>query len=386
MTDPSTPRARSTPRLRSGRAVLASLGRAALSLLLLAFLVLALAPGALAQAPPPSDGSSGLRDGATMPGGGDPPAADGPASMPAEASAAQAQGRSGASNTAFFLFVALGLFGFHLFTTHGVNARIDRLEELLRRSGLGSRERDELVPFSWDAVLRSLEAGHPFLPGLSLSRPGLVLVGVASPDLEPLVLVNVARTVLADPELVVLAVTRRLGPDELGRRLLSVESGRDWRTLGSQERQALLQGTARELQRYERSLFCMSDLVLTPRQLSETCQELVKEGELGAILLDGLEVLAPEEDLPLGDLLDHLRLLAARCHVPVHLVVPTSSPVWEARRESGGFLAVAEVQPPADGAVRVLFHKFPGGLPECSLRLDPASGRLEAAAREGALK
>jgi len=349
-------------------------------------LLLALLIGLLLPAPLLAQGDgggqeSGLRGGATMPGGGT--AAAGASAPPWSARGAYEQvipnrsgGASGTGLVAFFLVVVLGLFGFHLFTSHGLNARLDRLEEVVRRNGGDLRERDRLVPFSWDAVLRNLEGGLPYLPGALLPRPGLVLTGVAGPDLQPAVLTNLAHGVLQDPELLALAVTRCLGPDEMGRRLLSLESGRDWRTLGPDERRSVLQGTARNLQRYERSLYCMTDLVLSPRQLFDTCQDLLKDGELGAVLLDGLDVLVSEEEGTFGELLEHLRLLAARCHVPVHLVVPVGSPLWEVRDEPGLFTAVVEMPRVADDLVSVVFHRFPGAPPQMDLRLDPVSGRL----------
>lgn len=349
-------------------------------------LLLALVLGLLLPAPLMAQGDgggqeSGLRGGATMPGGGTAPA--GASAPPWSARGNEEQvipnrpgGSSSTGLVAFFLVVTLGLFGFHLFTSHGLNARLDRLEDVVRQQGGDLRERDRLVPFSWDAVLRTLEGGLPFLPGTRLPRPGLVLTGVATPDLQPAVLTNLAHGVLQDPELLALAVTRCLGPDEMGRRLLSLESGRDWRTLGPEERRAVLEGTARNLQRYERSLYCMTDLVLSPRQLFDTCQDLLKDGELGAVLLDGLDVLVSEEEGAAGELLEYLRLLAARCHVPVHLVVPVDSPLWEVRDEPGLFMAVVELPPLAGDLVNVVFHRFPGAPPQLDLRLDPVSGRL----------
>ncbi len=321
-----------------------------------------------------------------MPGGGIEPFGGGGGPGPGSEQLIPARGSessgTGTGTVAFFLVVVLCLFGFHLFTSHGLNSRIDRLERMARKAS-GSREGDELVPFSWDAVLRNLEGGAPFLPGVTLPRPGVVLVGVSQPELIPILLANLSHCVLQDPELAVLAVTRSLGADELGRRLLSLETGRDWRTLGPEARRSLLQGTARGLQRYERSLFCMTDLAVSPRQLFEACQDLRKEAEMGAVLLDDPGVLVGEPDLPEIGILDHLRLLAARCHVPVYLVVPLDSPAWQAREEFDSYVAIAEIPPVVEGRLGLRFHRFPGSAPELELRLDPASGRLEPARSVG---
>lgn len=339
------------------------------------WLALLVVPSVWAQAPPGGN-EPGVRGGATMPGGGIEPPGEGAA--PSERLIpARAPKSPGTGTVAFFLVVVLCLFGFHLFTSNALNSRIDRLEQLARKAS-GALGDNELVPFSWDAILRTLEGGSPFLPGLSLPRPGLVLLGVSQPELGPILLTNIAHGVLQDPELVVLAVTRSLGADELGRRLLSLETGRDWRTLGPEARRSLLQGTARRLQRYERSLFCTTDLALAPHQLYEACQALRKEAELGAILLDDPGMLVGDPDQPDVSILDYLRLLAVRCHVPIHLVVPLDSPVWQAREDADLFLVVAEVKPVVEGQVRICFQKFPGLFPELALHLDAVSGRLEA--------
>lgn len=353
----------------------------AFSLLLLALLFLGGA--AFAQSPPPPGppGGQGQPAPPGMQGQPGTPGQAGPQGQPSPAGVRPGGGpggeeapipeRSTSTSTgaggsmAFFLVVVLCLFGYHLFTNYSLNARIDRLEELVRRGGLrGSPERADLVPFSWDTVLRSLDAGLPFLPGVKLPRPGLVLIGVRSAEATAPLLARIAREVLQDPELVVVAATRSLGAEELGRRLLSLEAGQDWRTLGREQRDELLRKSSRDLDRYERSLYCMTDLVLSPAQLFETCQELLRDGELGAVLLDGLEVLVPEEDEGLPELLDRLRTLAVRCHVPVHILVPVGSAAWTLRDDAERFMAVAEAEP---GGERVSFHRFPGQAAEAAL-------------------
>lgn len=332
-------------------------------------------PGSPAPAPPPGATSSGqvppAREAAPPPGEA-PPSTPEATGTPAQASAPAAAASSSSGPLAFFLVVVLSLFGYHLFTSFSLNGRIDRLEDLLRRSRLGAPEREGLVPFSWDTVLRSLDSGLPFLPGVPLPRPGLVLLGVDTPELGRALLTRVAWTVLKDPELAVVAITRSMGPDELGRRLLSLEAGRDWSTLGAEERQALLGRSARTLERYERSLFTLTDLALTPRQLFGACQEILAEAELGGLLVDGLEVLAPEGGEAF-DPVDHLRLLAARCHVPVFLAVPRESDTWRQRAGSARFLAVAEVTEQAGEGTAVAFERFPGTLPAETLLLERAS-------------
>lgn len=294
--------------------------------------------------------------------------ADGSAGVGTTAVSAQ----SGRGMIVFFLVVMLCLFGYYLFTNYGINARIDRLEELLRRHGLANRYRDELVPFSWNAVLRSLEGGLPVLPDLLLPRSGVVMLGVGNQSLKTssghqnqlsqLVIANIAHSVLDSPELMVLTITRGLGGDELGRMLLSMQAGNDWRDLDDVKRQALLNEHSSDLERFEKSLFYLSDLVITMPQLFNSCQELLKDGELGAVIIDNLDVFIGDEPMTSAEILEQLAILASRCHVPIILVVSENSPEFKAFKDNPGFLAVGHIRANNE-TIQSSFDKFPGQSP-----------------------
>lgn len=303
-----------------------------------------------------------------------------PDSEPPARGATTNAGRGGMTSLVFCLAVALWLFGYFLFTNYGINNRIRRLEEAVRNGVGGTRERDELVPFSWNSVLRSLTDGFVLLPGLRLRRPGLVLLGVdGGVELRGNVVSNVAYNVMQDPELVVLCVTHEFGVDDVGRRILSIEAGSDWRKLEHREREDALQKCNHKLECYERSLYCMSDLVLTPRQLYNTCQEVLKDGDIGAIITDGLDVFVGEEDDSLEVLLEQLRLVAARCHVPVCVVVPEDSDTWNKLSYREIWSAVASLRADQDSSVlRGDFSVFPGALPEVSWLYNRESGAILA--------
>ncbi|MBQ7568636.1 hypothetical protein IJT17_07530 [bacterium] len=266
-----------------------------------------------------------------------------------DVTAAAAETRSSSSSgngTTFLLIVVLGLFGFYLYNNQSTNERISRLEAALKGGAGSTRERDELVPFSWNSVLRSLEGGFPVLPGLVLPKPCLFLIGLEKPadagsqdlaERRMQVTANMVRTVLRDPEMLVLAVLRHLGSCDLGRAILSQEGEHRWSDMTDDERQAMLRRCGKTLDRYEKSLYCLNDLVLTSTQLYRTCQELLSNGDLGAIILDDIAVLVPDEhfsekeeqkSLLQREVCEALRLLAVRCHVPVCVIAEVGSDTW----------------------------------------------------------
>ncbi len=250
------------------------------------------------------------------------------------------------SNTAFLLVVMLALFGLYLYNNQSLLARINRLEAALRGGAGRVRERDELVPFSWNSVLKSIEGGFAVMPGLNLPKPCLFLVGIENEDnqdrfsfaeQERVLVANMVHTVVQDPELMVLAVLRQVGSTDIGSQLLAFLGDRPWQELDEAERQHLLRQQGKRLDHMEKTLYCLNDLVLTPTQLYQTCQELLNAGELGLVLLDSFEVLVPDEHLSesndneaewRGELCEALRLLAVRCHVPVCVVTEYGSVTW----------------------------------------------------------
>ncbi len=250
------------------------------------------------------------------------------------------------SNTTFLLVVLLALFGFYLYNNQSLVARINRLEAALRGGAGRVRERDELVPFSWNSVLKSIEGGFIVMPGLSLPKPSLFLVGIENEgnqdkfsfvECERVLVANMVNTVVQDPELTVLTVLRQVGSTDIGSQLLAILGDRPWQDLDETERQHLLSKHGKRLEHMEKSLYCLNDLVLTPTQLYQTCQELLNGGELGMVLLDSFDVLIPDEHLSAdndneeewrSEISEFLRLLAVRCHVPVCVVTEYDSATW----------------------------------------------------------
>ena len=281
---------------------------------------------------------------------------------------------SGGGNTTFLLVVILALFGLYLYNNQSLTRRIGRLEEALRgRAELG-RERDELVPFSWNSVLRSLEGGFDLLPGLVVPQPCVLLLGnekseqVDSHKQRLTLITNLLRTVFQDPELVAITALHHLGSSELGHQLLSQLGEKSWENLDDNARRELLHSKGQELDHISKSLFCLNDLVLTPVQLFQTCQNVLRGSDLGVVGLDDLDVLVPSEQLSAADLdpseqqreiCDSLRLLAARCHVPVCVITDVDSATWNFLLDEGIPGAVAKLQW-SDGQVRSAFVDMNG--------------------------
>lgn len=287
------------------------------------------------------------------------------------------------SSTAFFLVVVLCAFGYFLFSNYEINARIDKLAEQVNLHN-EERDVDKLVPFSWNSVLRNLEGGIEILPNLRIARPGLVLLGAKSEDNSGLSVkevikaleVNCAGTVLYDPELSVIVASDFFVSDELGRSILSLEAGRDWRNLTNEERENVLRRHSRSLERYERSLFCLNELTVSPSKLFSCCRELLKECDIGAIVLDNLTLFSNDEGEEQADLLERLRLIAVRCHVPIMIIMDAETDAWKNIAESDYITACGIITAHAGNCFTAEFTKFPGAISECSWMYSAECGKL----------
>ncbi len=244
-------------------------------------------------------------------------------------------------STTFLLIVMIALFGLYLYSNNSTNSRLNRLEASLRGGAGYRRERAELVPFSWDAVLHSLNGGFSLLPGLVLPSPCLFLLGIENKEniaeYRQQLVANLVNTVLQDPEFMTIAVLRHMGSTELGHQLLSQIGGSNWDEMDDSQRQEMLRHCGKDLEHIEKSLYCLSDLVLTPDQLYQTCQEVLETGDLGAVIIDDLAAIVPDEYLSTAndgeanrhfDTAEFLRLLSSRCHTPLCLVTEIDSPTW----------------------------------------------------------
>ncbi len=287
------------------------------------------------------------------------------------------------SSTAFFLVVVLCAFGYFLFSNYEINARIDKLSDQARLRN-EERDIDELVPFSWNSVLRNLEGGLEVLPNLRIARPGLVLIGASSGNnsgLTPketikVLEVNCAGTILADPELSVIVASSFFGADELGRSILSLEAGRDWRKLTNEERESVLRRHSRSLERYERSLFCLSELYVSTSELFSYCRELLKECDIGAIVIDNLSLFNSDGCEENPDVLERLRLIAVRCHVPIIIIIDADSDSWKTYAESGLMTASGVISADEGNYFTAEFTKFPGVPAVKSWTYSAESGKL----------
>lgn len=264
--------------------------------------------------------------------------------VPAREAGAPASGGAGGL-AGFLLVVVLGFFGYHLYSSYRLNARMDRLE---------GGEAPVLVPFSWDPVVRGLESGFPILSDLRLPRPGLVLVGTPGEPPAQELRARILRTLLSDPARVALFAGPRSRAGEVARRLLGLEAGVEGEGPVGEAWEALQDRLGSVLDRYEESLFLVTDPQADAGALAAVSRELERrEGEVAGILVD------PDHFSPEG-LLEDLRQVAFRAHAPVVIVLPTEHPLWEQGRDgSPAACAVVEFRE-QDGGWAPTFHRFPG--------------------------
>lgn len=348
------------------------------------------------QFPKPQGGGPGMTpppqgQGQPMAAPGQPQTAQGqplttlPSAQRSETAApgAVATGAPAPSNATliFFLVVFLCLFGYHLFTSYNLNSRLDRLEERLARHG-SSRplEPKDLLSFSWEGILEERARKPSLLAGDLLKvKPGLVLLGLPGCALLTAVCANAAKHLLDEDDAAILVVTRTVGGVELGRALLSLESGKSWASLDTALREKAVKEMAGAIARYEGSLFHLTELAATTGQLYEFCLKALEEKDLRAIVLEE-DALVRDEGESVDDFLETLRLIALRCHVPLVVCAfpKDESSLWHGRDAHGEkFAAVASLEEEgAQNALRLTFAASHAGEESAALTLEPHSGLL----------
>lgn len=291
----------------------------------------------------------------------------------AETAAAEAA----APSTGLFVLVAcLCLFGYLMFSNYTLGARIERLEDDLRK---GRGEPGELSPFSW-SVLQGAYDPLPFLGNsLAVTRPGLYLVGARDPALVPTLAANIIQQLMGRDDLAVILVSQRISQDELGDMLLSLEAGVAWDSLDRAEQDRLLHRMERDLRRYEEQLWLVGDLDWSPDTLFAQVVRL-QENLKGpaALLVDDPRALQNAD----GDgLLDRLRLVSQKASLPVFLLVPSLENGAFTRWQTVAaerFVAILEFERPADGSesLPVHFIRYPEAPPQAVFELNAATGQI----------
>lgn len=277
------------------------------------------------------------------------------------------------------LAVLLCLCGYLAISHRAMRARLAEISDALDEAGpVGGR----LAPFSWD--LMEIEEGLPLLgEGLTIRRCGVYLVGTPDRSLLETLEANIIYQLLSVEDLALIFVSRRTGPQQLGRRLLSLENGGTWEELNAHERRRAWGRMRRELQRYESSLYMLQEFTWGPESLLEACEQVRRSQDVGAILVDDSEI-GSGSDAEVTEFLERLRLIANRYGAPIFLLMPMQSSEEKARWQSLQGLAGERVQgilefegPGEDGRrLRIRYVKYPEASPASSFELNVATGQI----------
>jgi hypothetical protein len=277
----------------------------------------------------------------------------------------------------FFLVAFLCLFGYLIFSNSVLHGRIEQLKEATLRTR-GREGGPDLTPFAWD--LLDFEEGLPLLgEGLAIRRCGLYLVGAQDPPLLETLTANMIYQILSLDDVAVVYASRRVEPDRLGRRLLSLEARTAWESLSAQVRRKIWQRFQRDAGRYETSLYFWHEPHWSAEGLLEGCQNLCQDQDLAAVIVDEPEVWT-RPDADVTSLMEQLRLLSIKCGVPVFMLMTTTGSEFTRWQALGGdrLQGIIEFGAPAEGEQQMRIHyvKYPEAPPTASFELKADSGQI----------
>ena len=277
------------------------------------------------------------------------------------------------------LAVLLCLCGYLALSHRAMRVRLAEISDSVGEQG---PTRSRLSFFSWD--LMEIEEGLPVLgEGLFIRRCGVYLMGAPDRSLLETLEANIIFQLLSLEDLAVIFVSRRTGPQQLGRRLLSLENGGTWEGLNAHERRRAWGRMRRELQRYESSLYLLQEFTWGPESLLEACEQVSRSHDVGAILVDDSDI-GSGSDADVTEFLERLRLIANRYGAPIFLLMPMQSTEEKARWQLLQGLAGDRVQgilefegPGEDGrSLRIHYVKYPEAPPASKFELNVATGQI----------
>lgn len=169
----------------------------------------------------------------------------------------------------FELVALLIILAYLTYLGYSLHSRLDALEQ-----GLGTLPQSpvpvtvaeaspipEVRAFSWDAALAAPSGAVGLLGDcIDLGNPGLHLLATSSGRVMQSLVSQVVFESMRHQNVRVLLVSGRTGLDELGQRLLSLESGQAWGRLATAEQNALLRSLERQLVRYQEQVQVLADL------------------------------------------------------------------------------------------------------------------------------
>jgi hypothetical protein len=282
--------------------------------------------------------------------------------------------------------VTLCLFGYHLFSTYTMNARIDRLEEILRSDSRGrTPTREDLLSFSWEGILDDMDRNQSLLPGDVLKiAPGVALIAIPDYSLFLTISANFLRHCIRDDAAGALFLSPTFGEREIGRALLTLESGKDWGALPVEEREKIADSMADAVGAYEERLFQQTGMKSTPHQVYEFCLGILEREDLRLVVGEEGALYEPDRDTP-GGIAEMLRIIALRCSLPIVIFAFTGDErsLWHARESLASEISLLARVEAGDGKISVRVEKSPFQEKDSTLTLERPSGALVSASQTG---
>jgi hypothetical protein len=305
---------------------------------------------------------------------------------PAQASSTYASWQTGLP--AFDLVAVLILLGYLTYLGYSLHSRIDLLQPgRLEASPTAAAEEPAVQAFSWDAALATPTHAIRLLgEATDLGASGIHVLAGARGTVAQALITNLVFEAVRSEGGRVLFVSTRTGMDELGQRLLCIESGQAWSTLGRVEQDALLRQLEPKLLRYQEQVQVLADLgdgLETLGRLTASLRASHPDVRL-MVLIEEPGVLRGGQADAIAAWFDTLQRLAARNQAAVvvatTVIDPGSLAEWNAQWGDGCKTLARLV--PDDGApalvgVELLRSPQPAALTK--LEISVASGQITPA-------
>jgi len=270
-----------------------------------------------------------------------------------------------------------GLLGFYYYKSYLLNLRIHRLELLIEKSGISPTSKEEPVPFSWDQALRSIEGGWTLFTDTNrIYEPGVVGIICRDEKLAFKCSANLIYRMISRQNLAVVYLSKERGEEDLGKALISIESGVSIEKMSPAEREELVGRYSLEMSKYEAGLFVFQDFKIEIDDLYENILKLSENIDIGLIIIDGRDVISADN---FDDLMGRLRIISIKSYIPVVYIdsFENIDPGSIDEDTSARITALIEVEPGKDRkTLSFKTYKFRGDPPPESLNIDPDSGEI----------
>jgi hypothetical protein len=280
----------------------------------------------------------------------------------------------------FFLVAILAIcvfLGYFYFYSYRLTLRIQRLEALLEKFAPPPLSIKEPSMFSWQEALKGFEKGWVlFSPEYRYNSPGIVGIVCDNPNLAFNLSVNIIYNTVNEMNQAVIYLSGTRGENDLGKALLTMESGTNIENLEPGQREEIISRFSLEMTKYETGLFIFRDYNIKPEDLYTQVSEIAQHYETGCIIIEKSDVL---EKSDFFQLLQKLRLLAVRIHIPIVLIDNFSgnNPAQMREDHKDNFIVLLGVEESdKEDSIRIKSYKLPGeNLPEV-IPVNKATGKI----------